>query len=113
MGPWTPEREPLTTAGGAVTLVEGSSFCISAPSGDLGSPGPHGVFLLWLPGGKLWVAPVLPSSFTTLRVEGVSLGAARISREVSDQDTSLEGVPGGVEVLTEPYLLYDEPGHPG
>jgi hypothetical protein len=33
MGPRTPEREPVTTAGGAVTLVEGSSFCISVPSG--------------------------------------------------------------------------------
>jgi glycogen debranching enzyme len=44
MGPWTPESEPVTTAGGAVTIVEGSSFCISAPSGDLGVPGPHGVF---------------------------------------------------------------------
>jgi glycogen debranching enzyme len=43
MGAWTPENEPLGTAG-AVTLVEGSSFCICSPGGDLGGPGPQGVF---------------------------------------------------------------------
>jgi glycogen debranching enzyme len=43
MGAWTPEQPPVGTAGGAVTLVEGSSFCVCAPSGDLGA-GPHGVF---------------------------------------------------------------------
>ncbi len=30
--------------GGAVTLVEGSSFCICAPGGNLGGAEPHGVF---------------------------------------------------------------------
>jgi hypothetical protein len=40
---WTPEGEPVTTAGRAVTPVEGSSFCISTPSADLGGAGPHGV----------------------------------------------------------------------
>ena len=44
IGPWTPEAEPAGTAGAGVTLVEGSSFCICAPSGDLLASGPHGVF---------------------------------------------------------------------
>src|SRR4051812_29466403 len=44
MGAWTPESEPVSTGGGAVTLVEGSSFCICTPGGDLGADGPHGVF---------------------------------------------------------------------
>ena len=44
MGAWTPEAEPTSTGGGAVTLVEGSSFCICTRSGDLTGAGPHGVF---------------------------------------------------------------------
>jgi glycogen debranching enzyme len=43
MSAWNPENEP-TTSGGAVTLVEGSSFCISTPGGDLSGVGPLGVF---------------------------------------------------------------------
>jgi glycogen debranching enzyme len=66
-----------------------------------------------LPGGTLWVAPVLPATFTPLRIEGVSLGAARIGLEVSAAGTSLHGVPDGVDVRTEPCLLHDGPGLPG
>jgi glycogen debranching enzyme len=44
MGPWTPEREPVGTAAGSVTLVEGSSFCICGPSGNLRGVGPQGLF---------------------------------------------------------------------
>jgi glycogen debranching enzyme len=44
MGAWTPEDEPTRVGGGAVTLVEGSSFCICTPGGDLDGAEPHGVF---------------------------------------------------------------------
>jgi hypothetical protein len=44
MGPWTPDAEPVSGTGGAVTLVEGSSFCICGTTGDFGGAGPHGVF---------------------------------------------------------------------
>jgi glycogen debranching enzyme len=44
VGAWTPESEPASVAGGAVTLVEGSSFCICAPGGDLSGEGPQGAF---------------------------------------------------------------------
>jgi len=44
VGAWTPEREPTTVGGSAVTLVEGSSFCICTQGGDIGPDGPHGVF---------------------------------------------------------------------
>jgi glycogen debranching enzyme len=41
--PWTSSASaPLD--GGAVTLVEGSSFCISVPSGDMLDGHPHGLF---------------------------------------------------------------------
>ena len=41
-GAWTPESEPTSTDG-SVTLVEGSSFCLCSPTGDLGSE-PFGVY---------------------------------------------------------------------
>jgi glycogen debranching enzyme len=44
MSAWTPEVEPTSTGGGALTLVEGSSFCICSPSGDLDGVEPNGVF---------------------------------------------------------------------
>jgi glycogen debranching enzyme len=44
VGPWTPENEPVGTTPGAVTLVEGSSFCICTEGGDLMGIEPHGVF---------------------------------------------------------------------
>jgi glycogen debranching enzyme len=44
MGAWTPEAEPTSTGGSALTLVEGSSFCICGTNGDLSGAEPHGVF---------------------------------------------------------------------
>ena len=43
MGAWTPEAVPTSTGGGAVTLVEGSSFCICTPDGAVVVGAPHGV----------------------------------------------------------------------
>ena len=58
-----------------------------------------------LPRGRLWVDPVLPPAFAPLRVEGVALGAGRVSVEVTGDETLVEGVPSGVEVRCEPHLL--------
>jgi glycogen debranching enzyme len=66
-----------------------------------------------LPGGRLWVAPVLPADFAPLRIEGVSLGAGRISLEVSDHKARLEGLPSGVEVVEGPYVPDDDAVLPG
>jgi glycogen debranching enzyme len=45
--PWTftGESAPLVGTGGAITLVEGASFCISASSGDILPSAPHGLFM--------------------------------------------------------------------
>lgn len=47
-GPWTFEGEIVRTGGegAAVTLVQGSNFCLSARNGDIRGGWPHGVFLL-------------------------------------------------------------------
>ncbi|MEY2467668.1 MAG: hypothetical protein QOF21_366 [Actinomycetota bacterium] len=44
--PWTFSAEPpvLGSDGGVLSLVEGSSFCISAASGDIVAGSPHGLF---------------------------------------------------------------------
>jgi glycogen debranching enzyme len=66
----------------------------------------------WMPGKRLWVAPVLPPAFAPLRIDGVSLGSGRVSIEVSGRGTALEGVPSNVEVLTEAYLPNADPLSP-
>jgi glycogen debranching enzyme len=39
-----PEMEPATTSGQVITLVEGSTFCVGPPTGDLRADGPEGLF---------------------------------------------------------------------
>jgi glycogen debranching enzyme len=56
-----------------------------------------------MPQGRLWVAPALPSAFTPLRIDGVSVGAGRLSLAVSGKETRLEGLMPDVEVMKEPY----------
>jgi glycogen debranching enzyme len=66
----------------------------------------------WMSRRCVWVAPVLPPDFVPMRIEGVSLGAGRVNIAVSDHGTTLEGVPEGVQVLTEPHLHHSEPVMP-
>src|SRR5215216_6429965 len=42
---WTFAGEPATVGGGRVTLVEGSSFCLSNGAGDVESGTPQGLFV--------------------------------------------------------------------
>jgi glycogen debranching enzyme len=60
-----------------------------------------------LPQDRLWVDPVLPPAFAPLRVEGVALGDGRVSVEVTGAETLVEGVPSGVQLRCEPYVLED------
>jgi glycogen debranching enzyme len=57
----------------------------------------------WLPRDALWVAPVLPPAFTPLRIEGFSLGADRVSLEVSGGKAAFEGLPSSIVVHEEPF----------
>ena len=43
-GGWTFSGEPARIGGGTVTLVEGSSFCLSEPGGDIEPGAPQGLF---------------------------------------------------------------------
>lgn len=56
----------------------------------------------WIPHGKLWLAPALPTRFGHLRVENVPLAGARIRVDVRDGIADVAGLPAGVTVVEEP-----------
>ena len=56
----------------------------------------------WVPAGVVHVAPVLPPNVGWLRVTDVPLLGGRLSVAVEGGTTSVEGVPPGIEVVTEP-----------
>lgn len=43
--PWDPETAPVRHGAGTVTMVEGSTFCLSASDGDIVGGHPHGLFV--------------------------------------------------------------------
>jgi glycogen debranching enzyme len=93
MGGWTPETGPTSTGGGAVTLVEGSSFCICSPGGDLSGAEPHGVFFRdtrILSRWDLRIDGETPEPLTVMTprpFRGIFLG--RLSRRAGRTDTNL------------------------
>ena len=50
---------------------------------------------------------MLPPTFALLRVEGVALGAGRVSVEMTAEETLVDGLPSGVELRNEPRPLED------
>jgi hypothetical protein len=51
--------------------------------------------------------PCAAPAFAPLRVEGVALGAGRVSVEVTGEETLVEGLPSGVELRCERCPLED------
>jgi glycogen debranching enzyme len=84
MNALTPDGEPTRVATSAVTLVAGSSFCISSPSGDVSSGGPSGMF----------VQDVRVLSQWELRVDSELPDALGASTPESYRATFLARVPG-------------------
>src|SRR3954464_10867809 len=93
MGAWTPESEPTSTSGGAVTLVEGSSFCVCSPAGDLSGGEPHGVFFSDTRILSRWElridgeAPEPLAAMTPVPYRGTFIG--RVPRRVGRTDSNL------------------------
>lgn len=56
----------------------------------------------WIPNGQLRVAPMLPELIGRLCIEGVPLLGASLTIEVDGENAKVEGVPPGVDVVTEP-----------
>ena len=59
----------------------------------------------WVPQRKVWLAPELPEAFGRLRVERIPLAGGRVSIEVDDGTTRIDGLAPEVEVI-------DVPRHP-
>jgi glycogen debranching enzyme len=93
MGAWTPEAEPARGTAGAVTLVEGASFCVCSPGGDLSNIEPHGVFFRdtrILSRWDLRVDGQIPEPLAAMTPEayrGIFLG--RLPRRAGRTDTNL------------------------
>lgn len=56
----------------------------------------------WVPRGRLWLAPSLPAAIGRLHVEGIPLGDARLTVDVDGGDVTVEGLPAGLELVSEP-----------
>ncbi|MGH9303877.1 MAG: amylo-alpha-1,6-glucosidase [Acidimicrobiales bacterium] len=51
--------------------------------------------------GKVWLAPMLPASIGDLRLEGIPLGGARVSVDITGEETVIAGLPEAVELIRE------------
>jgi glycogen debranching enzyme len=93
MAGWNADTAAGPLGAGAVTLVEGSSFCISLPNGDIHSEHPHGLFVhdtRILSGWRLTVngQPLEPLAAET-KEPYRALFVGRVSRSDGYADSSL------------------------
>jgi len=56
----------------------------------------------WVPYGKTWISPMLPERMKRLKVNGIPLAGSRMSVEIDGDDVHIEGIPPGLELITEP-----------
>jgi glycogen debranching enzyme len=56
----------------------------------------------WIPHGKVWLAPVLPSRITRLRVDRIPLAGRRVTVAVDRHGMHAEGLGAGVELVQSP-----------
>ena len=56
----------------------------------------------WVPRGKVWLSPALPAAIGRLRVDRIPLAGSRVSVEVVDGETKVEGLPPELELIPEP-----------
>jgi glycogen debranching enzyme len=56
----------------------------------------------WIPHRKVWLAPDLPDELGEIRVGRIPLAGVRVSIEVSNGNTKIEGLPAEIEVISSP-----------
>ncbi|WP_283134099.1 amylo-alpha-1,6-glucosidase [Rhizohabitans arisaemae] len=56
----------------------------------------------WVPYGKVWASPALPSALGDLTISQVPLGGARIDLVVRGGELRIRGLPKGFELIAEP-----------
>src|SRR6059058_3418100 len=110
MAGWNVDTAAGALGAGTVTLVEGSSFCISAPNGDMHAELPHGVFVHDTRILSRWILAVNGQPLESLAAETRepyrALFVGRVPRSDGYADTPLivqrlrEVGAGIVEVIT-------------
>ena len=56
----------------------------------------------WVPHGQIWMAPKLLPGMTQLRVDNIAVGGSRVTVIVDETGTTVEGLPDGIKLVTEP-----------
>jgi len=56
----------------------------------------------WIPEGKIWVAPALPTSMRRLRVADIPVSDHRVTISVEDGQVDVDGLPPELTLFTEP-----------
>ncbi len=56
----------------------------------------------WVPHGQIWMAPRLLPGMSELHVHNISLGGGRVDVSVTEKGTVVDGLPDGLELVTEP-----------
>ena len=56
----------------------------------------------WIPHRKVWLAPDLPDELGEIRVGRIPLAGVRVSIEVANGNTKIEGLPAEIEVISSP-----------
>ncbi len=56
----------------------------------------------WVPHGQIWMAPQLLPGMSELHVRNISLGGGRVNVSVTEKGTVVDGLPDGIELVSEP-----------
>jgi glycogen debranching enzyme len=56
----------------------------------------------WVPHNQIWMAPKLLPGMSELLVRNINLGGGRVEVTVTEKGTEVEGLPDGIELVTEP-----------
>ncbi|HVV36231.1 MAG TPA: glycogen debranching N-terminal domain-containing protein [Acidimicrobiales bacterium] len=56
----------------------------------------------WVPHAQIWMAPQLLPGMSELKVHNINLGGGRVTVLVTEKGTEVEGLPDGIELVTEP-----------
>ncbi|MDP9070950.1 MAG: amylo-alpha-1,6-glucosidase [Actinomycetota bacterium] len=56
----------------------------------------------WVPHGRVWLSPALPSALGYLRVDRIPVAGGRVSVEVGDDSVKVSGLPPELELVTVP-----------
>jgi glycogen debranching enzyme len=66
-----------------------------------------------LPRDRVWLAPVLPAGVGVLGIDGLAVGEAKVTVEVTGSSVTVGGLPAGVTLVSSARPLHDRPATTG